>query len=69
MKYYFQVNTFKGQEVKGWDKIEAKQLFFALRQDAIDFGYNLSRFFDHSEVRMTDNEKLEGGTYLKSDRL
>jgi len=59
MLYYFQIFD----PYKRWESNLANSLFFENRQKAMDFGRNLAYLFK-KEVRVTDNEKLLGGTYL-----
>lgn len=51
-----------------WEDTPAKKMEFETREKATDFCHALSLFHDCAQVRLTDNEKLLGGTYITATR-
>lgn len=60
MKYYFQLSNLD----LDWDKIKPLVLEFEKRSEAVNIAYNMSKN-NGIEIRLTDNEQLLNGSYIK----
>lgn len=62
MKYYFQLKD----NTNDWDSIKPIVLEFDKKSEAISLARNLWANNGQREVRLTDNENLLNGTYIRN---